>query len=98
MHHQRGRTLQETSTSLPPAEVLAAAKRFFGAQSAIYAAFVERESPSHVVLRGQGGEEIALAAQATEAGSRVTGSSYMFDAQVAQFLASLPVAAAAVPS
>jgi hypothetical protein len=98
MHHQRGRTLQDVMTSQSPAQVLAAAKDFFGSQSAIYAAFVEREGPNHLVLRGQGGEEIALGAQATDAGTRVTGSSYMFDAQVARFLSSLPVVRDAVPS
>jgi hypothetical protein len=94
MHHQRGRTLQDVMTSSSPAEVLAAAKDFFGSQSAIYAAFVDREGPNHLVLRGQGGEEIALGAQAVDGATRVTGSSYMFDAQVARFLSSLPVAPA----
>jgi len=32
-HHQTGRTLQQQRTSLPPAEVLAAAKEFFSRQS-----------------------------------------------------------------
>ena len=73
---------------------MAAAKDFFGGQNAIYAAFVEREGPNHLVLRGQGGEEIALGAQTVDGATRVTGSSYMFDAQVARFLSSLPVAPA----
>jgi hypothetical protein len=95
LHHQRGRTLQDVLTSLAPADVLAAAKAFFQGQNGIYAAFVEREGPNHLVFRGQGGEEIALAAHLTGGVTRVSGSSYMFDAQVARFLASLPVAVAA---
>jgi hypothetical protein len=99
IHHQRGRTLQDVHTSLAPDAVLAGAKRFFAQNSGIYAAFVERESPTHVVLRGQGGEEVAIGVYETGGVTRVSGSSYLFDAQVARFLASLPVAAPhAVPA
>lgn len=90
MHMQRGRTLQETRTTASPAVVLAAAREFFARGSGVYAAFVERESANHVVLRGQGGEEIVLAAHARDGVTRVTGSSYLFDAQVARFLSTLP--------
>ena len=58
------RTLQETTTSLAPAQVLAAARDFFARRNPIYAAFVEQESDSHLSLRGQGGEEIVLATMA----------------------------------
>ncbi len=95
-HHQRGRTLLEVHTTLAPEAVLVAAKRFFGTQSGIYAAFAEQESPRHVVLRGQGGEEIAIGVDETGGVTRVSGSSYLFDAQVARFLASLPPAVPAV--
>lgn len=44
-------------------------------------------------LRGQGGEEIAIAATEEMGATSVSASSYMFDAQVAQFLTSLPPAA-----
>ena len=99
MNHQSGRTLQETRTTLAPAEVLAAATRFFAGRQGIYAAFVERESATHVNLRGQGGEEIVVGVAADPAGgaTRVTGSSYLFDMQVARFLATLPRAAASAP-
>lgn len=93
MHHQRGRTLQDCCTTLGPEAVLVAAADFFSGQNAIYSAFAERQSPTHLVLRGQGGEEIAIGVQAGPNGTRVTGSSYLFDAQVARFLASLPPAA-----
>ena len=87
---QRDRTLQETTTALTPAEALAAAKAFFSRQNGVYAAFPEQESPQHITLRGQGGEEVAIAAFADAGGTKVTGSTYLFDQQVARFLATLP--------
>jgi len=93
VNYQSGRTLQEVVTSLKPAQVLAAAQEFFGARSGVYTAFVEREGANHLVLRGQGGEEIVIAAQPDGAATRATGSSYLFDQQVARFLSSLPPAA-----
>ena len=86
---QRDRTLQETTTALTPAEALAAAKSFFSRQNGVYAAFPEQESVRHVTLRGQGGEEIVIAAFADAGGTKVTGSTYLFDQQVARFLATL---------
>jgi hypothetical protein len=97
VHHQRGRTLQDTYTTLAPGAVLDGAKRFFAEASGIYAAFVEREGPTHLVLRGQGGEEVAIGVVALDGVTRVSGSSYMFDQQVARFLASLPPAEAPAP-
>ncbi|MDF1502155.1 hypothetical protein [Roseisolibacter sp. H3M3-2] len=90
MNYQLGRTLQETFTTLPPEEVLAAAKRFFARRQGIYAAFVEKEGPTFVNLRGQGGEEVLIGVLAAERGTRVTGSTYIFDQQVARFFATLP--------
>src|SRR5271154_1261208 len=92
MNSQKGRTFQETVTTLSPAEVLLAAKQFFGAHSAVYAAFVEREGNNYLTLRGQGGEEIVIAAHTDSGVTTASGSSYMFDQQVARFLSSLPVA------
>ena len=86
---QRQRTLQETTSSHSPAEVLQKAKDFFGRQTGIYAAFPEQESGNHVTLRGQGGEEVVIAAFAGEGGTRVTGSTYLFDQQIARFFATL---------
>ena len=97
IHHQSRRTLQQQRTSLPAREVLAAAREFFERGSGIYSAFLEKEGPNWMSLRGQGGEEIAIAANDGTGGTSVTGSSYLFDAQVAQFLSTLPPAAAPGP-
>jgi hypothetical protein len=86
---QRQRTLQETTTVHSPAEVLQAAKDFFARQTGIYAAFPEQESKSHVSMRGQGGEEIVVAAIPGAGETRVTASTYLFDQQVARFFATL---------
>ena len=86
---QRDRTLQETTTSHTPAEVLRAAKQFFSSQTGVYAAFPEQESGTHVTMRGQGGEEVVIAALPGAGGTMVTGSTYLFDQQVARFFATL---------
>jgi hypothetical protein len=88
------RTLQEALTSLRPDEAVAAARTFFTRRSSLYAAFLDMEGPGWVSLRGQGGEEVVIAAAPTEGGSRVTGSTYLFDMQVARFLSTLPPLAA----
>ncbi len=56
----------------------------------IYAAFPEQESATHVSLRGQGGEEIVVGALVRDGATLVTGASYMFDAQISRFFATLP--------
>ncbi len=89
---QQQRTLQETTTSLQPVDVLQAAREFFTRRLSIYATFVEQESDHHITLRGQGGEEIALAVTPESGGTRVTASTYMFDAQVSRFFSALPPA------
>src|SRR5438046_1362076 len=92
LNQQRSRTLQETVTTLAPAEVLSAAKAFFARRVGIYSAFLEREGPTFVALRGQGGEEVIFGVAPAEGGTRVSGSTYLFDMQVARFLATLPTA------
>ncbi|MFN8571991.1 MAG: hypothetical protein U0132_08045 [Gemmatimonadaceae bacterium] len=87
------RTLQEAQTSLAVADVLDAAIEFFSRRVSIYTAYVEQQGPTFVTLRGQGGEEIVIAASALPNGTRVTGATYMFDAQVSRFLSTLPAAA-----
>lgn len=87
---QIDRTMQEYLTSLAPPEVLERAKEFFARRMGIYAAFLERESPTHAVFRGQGGEELIIGVLATEGGTRVTGSTYLFDMQIARFFSTLP--------
>jgi hypothetical protein len=97
MHQQSNRQLQERTTALPVADVLAAATRFFARGSGVYSAFVERQGPSYVALRGQGGEELVIAARVTDAGTVVSGSTYLFDQQVARFLDALPLAPPPAP-
>jgi hypothetical protein len=82
--------IQETTTTLPPAEVLAAAKRFFARRNPIYAAFLDREGDSFVTFRGQGGEEVVIGVEPAEGGTAVRGSTYLFDQQVGRFFATLP--------
>lgn len=89
MHNQSNRTLQTQITGSSPADVLRLAREFFSRRNAIYAAFVEKEGPNYLTFRGQGGEEIVIAAFAQEGATVVNGSSYMFDQQVARFLATL---------
>lgn len=90
---QTDRTLQEIVTTLGAGETLGAAKVFFARQNGIYAAFPEQESPGHITMRGQGGEEIVIGVAPAAGGTRVTGSTYLFDQQVARFFATLPTPA-----
>lgn len=83
-------TLQEFSTTLAPAEVLAQAKIFFVTRAGIYSAFPDKEGASYATFRGQGGEEVVIAVQPIEGGTRVTGSTYLFDMQVSRFFTTLP--------
>jgi len=85
----------ETTTSLPPAEVLRRAKEFFANRVPATGAFVERESAGHVALRGQGGEEIVIAAAPAAGGTAVRGSTLLFDQSVRRFLSTLDEAGAA---
>lgn len=98
MNQQQSRTLQEARTSLDPAAVLAAAKQFFARRVNIYAAFVEKQGPTFVSFRGQGGEELIIGVAPVDGGTRVTGSTYMFDQQIARFLSTLPPLAEAPPT
>jgi hypothetical protein len=88
------RTLQECRTSLSAQDVMARAKSFFAQRSSLYAAFLEMEGPGWATFRGQGGEEIALAATAKDGATLVTGSTYLFDMQIARFFSTLPPAEA----
>jgi hypothetical protein len=81
----------EISTSLSAAEILARAKTFFAERVPNHAAYPEKEGPGFLTLRGQGGEEIALAVMASGAGSRVRASTLFFDQAVARFLSTLPL-------
>jgi hypothetical protein len=91
MNTQR-RTLLEHRTTLEPKHVLDAARAFFSRRNSLYATFLDQEGPTHVTMRGQGGEEIVIAATPAPGGSLVTGSSYLFDAQISRFFSTLPPA------
>ena len=82
--------MQETMTTLSPADVLSQAKNFFARRANIYAAFLDKEGPTFVALRGQGGEEVIIGVREVEGGTQVTGSTYIFDQQVARFFSTLP--------
>ena len=88
--HQSQRTLQEYRTTATPEEVLSEAKRFFTRHNAIYATFIDRDGPTFVSFRGQGTEELIIAAVADGDATRVTGSTYLFDMQIARFFTTLP--------
>lgn len=87
--NQTQRTLQEYRSALAPAAVLAQAKQFFANRPNIYAAFLEKEGPNHVAFRGQGGEELLIGAIERDGATLVTGSSYLFDMQIARFFTTL---------
>ncbi|HXF95181.1 MAG TPA: hypothetical protein VNI61_03670 [Gemmatimonadales bacterium] len=82
------------TVALSPEEVLERAKAFFAERVPHMAAFVEKEGPTFVVLRGQGGEEVAISATPMEggAGTRVRASTLFFDQALDRFLSTLPLA------
>jgi len=87
---QTERSLQEYRTTLPPNDVIAQAKRFFARRNGIYSAFLDREGPGWVTFRGQGTEEVVIGTSPIEGGTLVSGSTYLFDMQVARFFSTLP--------
>ena len=81
-----------TTVALPPQDVLSRAKAFFAERVPHASAFVEQEGPTFIVLRGQGGEEIAINATPLEGGgTRVRASTLFFDQAVDRFLSTLPL-------
>lgn len=84
-------TLQEVTTELSGDEVLQRAKTFFSTRPSLYATFLDKQGPNFCSFRGQGGEEIVIgvAPAADGKGTRVTGSSYLFDMQVARFFTTI---------
>ena len=80
----------ETTTTLSAPEVLHRAKVFFAERVPQNSAYPEKEGPGFLSLRGQGGEEIALAVFAAPGGVRVRASTLFFDQAVQRFLSTLP--------
>src|SRR4051812_40794265 len=83
----------EVNTTMDGREVLQRAKRFFAERVPLNAAYPEREGPSYLTLRGQGGEEIVFAVWETPAGTRIRASTLFFDQVVDRFLSTLPLPA-----
>jgi hypothetical protein len=82
-----------TVTTLTAAEVIERARRFFAERVPANAAFPEKWGPNCIVLRGQGGEEISIAATPADGVTNVRGSTLLFDQAVARFLSTLPAPA-----
>ena len=80
----------EIVTSLEPAAVLARAKDFFAERVPLTAAFPEKEGQGWLVLRGQGGEEVAISAVPHNGAVKVRGSTLLFDQALDRFLSTLP--------
>ena len=87
--NQSQRTLQEYRSSLSPVAVLEAAKKFFTSRNSIYSVFPDKEGPTYVSFRGQGTEELLIAALERDGATLVSGSSYLFDMQIARFFTTL---------
>jgi hypothetical protein len=90
--------IHTTTVALPPNEIVALAKRFFAERVPHASAFPEKEGPHFLVLRGQGGEEVALNARAFEGPdgaprTHVRVSTLFFDQAVDRFLSTLPLEA-----
>lgn len=82
--------VNDVVTALDGPEVLRRAKRFFAERVPMQAAFPEKEGPGFLTLRGQGGEEIAIAVAPAPGGTRVRASTLLFDQGVDRFLSTLP--------
>jgi hypothetical protein len=82
--------IYQVVTPLSPDEVIRRAKKFFAERVPMQAAYPEKEGPTFLVLRGQGGEEIAIAALPSVNGTRVRASTLLFDQPVDRFLGTLP--------
>jgi hypothetical protein len=80
-----------TTVALPPREILERAKQFFAERVPHAAAFVEKEGPRFVALRGQGGEEVVFSAWDESGKTRVRASTLFFDQAVDRFFSTLPL-------
>jgi hypothetical protein len=77
-------------TTLDGAEVLRRAKWFFAERVPNQAAFPEKQGPTWLALRGQGGEEIVFAVRAVAGTTTVRASTLFFDQALDRFLSTLP--------
>jgi len=84
--------VHQALTTLDGAEVLARARRFFAERVPHQAAYPEKQGDTWLTLRGQGGEEIALATFPQGQYTQVRASTLLFDQSVMRFLSTLPPA------
>lgn len=84
--------IHTTAARLPPAEVLKRAREFFAERVPLAAAFVEKEGPGFLVVRGQGGEEAVFSAWEVDGVTRIRASTLLFDQVIGRFLSTLPLA------
>ncbi|HEX4560532.1 MAG TPA: hypothetical protein VH113_01760 [Gemmatimonadales bacterium] len=80
-----------TTVALQPQDILTRAKDFFADRVPASSAFLEKEGPGFVILRGQGGEEIVIRASQADGGSAVRASTLFFDQALDRFLSTLPL-------
>lgn len=78
------------TVDLPPEEVLARAKAFFASHVPLVGAFLDREGPRYVVLRGQGTEELTISVTPEDGRTRVRASTLFYDQALDRFFATLP--------
>jgi hypothetical protein len=82
--------MKEMTTSAPAHDVIERAKAFFAERVPHYGAYLEHEGPHHVTFRGQGGEEIAIAAREEATGTVVRASSPLYAQAIGRFFSTLP--------
>jgi hypothetical protein len=82
--------IHETTTTISGADVLQRAKKFFAERVPQYAAFPDEQGADWLTLRGQGGEEVAIAVVSEGGLTKIRASTLMFDQGVARFLNTLP--------
>lgn len=87
--------IHTATVALAPAEIFSRAKEFFAVRVPTVSAFLEKEGPEYVVLRGQGGEELVINARLRSDGasprSDVRASTLFFDQVLDRFFSTLPL-------
>lgn len=84
--------MHETTTSLSAADVLKRAREFFSDRVPYNNVFPDKSGADFATFRGQGGEELVVAASAEGGTTRVRGSTQLFDQLIDRFLSTLPPA------
>lgn len=80
-------------TTLPGSDVLIRAKEFFAERIPLSAAYPEKEGPTFLTMRGQGGEEVVFSVASSPEGTRIRASTLFFDQAISRFLSTLPTPA-----